>query len=288
MAETGKIGILGGSGLYEMEGLEVVDRVRVRTPFGDPSDTYVLGNLEGRPVAFLPRHGEGHRLMPNEVNSRANIYGFRKLGVERIIAVSAVGSLKEEIRPLHVVLPDQFIDRTSGRAATFFGDGVVAHISFADPVCPQLHKALRRAGEFCGAELWPDGTYVCIEGPAFSTRAESRLYRSWGASVIGMTNLPEAKLAREAEMCYATAALVTDFDCWRETGEDVSVDMLLGNLQRNADMAQNMIKAVVRQLPAERACSCGTALAKALMTPPESMPPEAKKALDLIIGKYVK
>lgn len=280
-------GILGGSGLYRMDGLTVEDEVRVETPFGGPSDAYVVGKLDGHPVAFLPRHGRDHRLIPGEVNFRANIYGFKKLGVERIIAVSAVGSMKEDIHPLHVVLPDQFIDRTRGRAETFFGDGAAAHISFAEPVCPQLHAAMRRAGEACGATVWPGGTYLCIEGPAFSTRAESHLYRSWGVSIIGMTNLPEARLAREAEICYATLALVTDFDCWHETEQEVSVEMLLDNLRRNALIAGQMIRALLSDLPSERTCQCGHALDKALITPPDVIPAETKERLDIIIGKHI-
>ena len=283
----GAVGIIGGSGLYRMAGLEVAEEAAVSTPFGAPSDSYVIGNLAGRRVVFLARHGRAHEFMPSLVNFRANIYGFKKLGVERIVAVSAVGSLKEEIHPLHVVLPDQFIDRTRHRADTFFGEGVVAHISFADPVCPELHAALKQAAASCGATVWPEGTYLCIEGPAFSTRAESRLYRSWGASVIGMTNLPEAKLAREAEMCYATVALVTDFDCWREAEEAVSVQMLLDNLTRNAGTAQSVLKALMGTLPPERSCECGQALEKALLTPPAGISPAARERLDMIIRKYL-
>jgi 5'-methylthioadenosine phosphorylase len=281
------IGVIGGSGLYRMEGLEVVEEVAVDTPFGAPSDTYVLGKLAGRPLVFLPRHGRAHRLMPSEVNYQANIYGLKKLGVERVVAVSAVGSMKEEIRPSHVVLPDQFIDRTQRRESTFFGNGIVAHVSFADPVCPELRAGLEKAGESCGATVWPGGTYVCIEGPAFSTRAESHLYRSWGASVIGMTNLPEAKLAREAEMCYSTVALVTDFDCWHEAEEEVTGEMILDNLRRNVATAQRMLSALVPILPAERSCRCGDALQKALVTPPSAMPRAAREKLDMIIRKYV-
>lgn len=287
MADEGRIGVLGGSGLYEMDGLRVLDEVTVSTPFGDPSDSYLLGELDGHPVAFLPRHGKGHRFTPAEVNYRANIYGLKKLGVTRIVAVSAVGSLREQIHPRHVVLPDQFIDRTQGRAGTFFGDGVVVHISFADPVCPQMHAVLRDAAEQAGATVWAEGTYVCMEGPAFSTRAESRLYRSWGASVIGMTNLPEAKLAREAEMCYATLALVTDFDCWHQCEEQVSVEMLVENLRQNAATAQAIVKAAVNGLPGLPTCGCNSALAKALLTAPQAMPPATKKRLELLIAKYV-
>lgn len=287
MHAEGAIGIIGGSGLYEMEGLSVGEEVAVATPFGSPSDAYVVGELEGREVIFLPRHGRGHRIMPHELNFRANVYGFRKLGVTRLVAVSAVGSLKEEIRPRHVVLPDQFIDRTQGRAGTFFGDGIVAHIAFGDPVCPELHAALAEAAGSCGTQVWPGGSYVCIQGPAFSTRAESELFRSWGASVVGMTNLPEARLAREAEMCYATVALVTDFDCWHQTEESVTAEMILENLRANVSTARRLLCRLVAQLPARRSCQCGEALAKALVTPPQSMPAEARHRLDVMLGKYL-
>ncbi|MGD2174018.1 MAG: S-methyl-5'-thioadenosine phosphorylase [Candidatus Brocadiaceae bacterium] len=287
MAEQGTIGVIGGSGLYAMDALEVVDEVAVSTPFGDPSDRYVLGELAGRRVAFLPRHGRRHSLLPGELNFRANIYGFKKLGVDRLVSVSAVGSMKEEIAPLHIVLPDQFIDRTRGRVETFFGEGAVAHVSLADPVCPELHEALREAAASCEATVWPDGTYVCIEGPTFSTRAESYLYRSWGVSVIGMTNLPEAKLAREAEMCYATIALVTDYDCWHETEEAVSGEMVLQRLMQNVETAQGIVGALMSVLPAERSCGCGDALRKALVTPPSQIPAGTKDELDIILGKYV-
>jgi len=287
MGEGPRIGVIGGSGLYQMDGLEVRDEVEVDTPFGPPSDRYILGNLEGREVVFLPRHGRGHTIMPGEVNFRANIYGMKKLGVERIVAVSAVGSMKEEIHPRHVVLPDQFIDRTRRRPDTFFGEGAVAHVSLADPVCPQLHAALKEAAEGCGATVWPGGTYLCIEGPAFSTRAESHLYRSWGVSVIGMTNMPEARLAREAELCYATLALVTDYDCWHETEEEVSVEMLLENLQKNSATAQSILKSLVRSLPAGRACACKDALQKALITPLDRIPARTRDRLDIILRRYV-
>ncbi len=287
MQTEGAIGIIGGSGLCQMDGLEVVDEVAVPTPFGPPSDSYILGNLGSRPVVFLARHGRGHRLLPGELNFRANIWGFKKLGVDRIVAVSAVGSMKEDIRPRHVVLPDQFIDRTHGRAGTFFGEGIVAHVAFAEPVCPELHAALHRAAIACEATVRPEGTYVCIEGPAFSTRAESRLYRSWGASVVGMTNLPEAKLAREAEMCYATLALVTDFDCWHETEEDVSAEAILESLRENVAAARRILAQVMPSLGSARTCACGQALAKALVTPAELMPAKAREKLDIIIGKHL-
>jgi 5'-methylthioadenosine phosphorylase len=259
----------------------------VSTPFGSPSDQYIVGNADGARLVFLPRHGRGHSLLPSEVNFRANIYGFKKLGVERLVAVSAVGSMKEDIHPCHVVLPDQFIDRTRGRADTFFGGGVVAHVAMADPVCPQLHAALDRAARQTAATVWTGGTYLCMEGPAFSTRAESHLYRSWGVSVIGMTNIPEAKLAREAEMCYATLALVTDFDCWHETEEEVSVEMLLANLRSNAATAHEVIRILATSEAPERSCECGSALGKALVTPPEAIPGGARERLDIIIGKYL-
>lgn len=287
MQTEGATGVIGGSGLYQMEGLEVEDEVSVPTPYGLPSDSYISGNLSGRPVVFLPRHGRAHALMPSEVNFRANIYGFKKLGVERIVAISAVGSMKEEIHPRHVVLPDQFIDRTRRRADTFFGQGVVAHVSFAEPVCAELHAALREAAESCGFTVWPEGTYVCIEGPAFSSRAESLLYRSWGVSVVGMTNLPEAKLAREAEICYATMALVSDFDCWRGTEEEVSVEMILQTVRENAATAGRILRALVPALPPGRSCECARALEKALLTPASQVSPQARERLDIIIGKYV-
>jgi len=287
MDSQGLVGIIGGSGLYSMAGLEVEDEVEVQTPFGAPSDRYVVGKLGGKSVAFLARHGRSHSLLPGEVNYRANIYGFKKLGAERLIAVSAVGSMREEIHPLHIVLPDQFIDCTRGRQQTFFGAGVVAHIAFARPVCPELHAVLEQACRQCGATLWPGGTYLCIEGPAFSSRAESELYRSWGVSVIGMTNLPEAKLAREAEICYATVALVTDFDCWHEDEQDVSVDMLVENLFRNSLMAQRVLATAVSLIPAERGCECKDALRDALLTPADQVPPEARERLDILLRKYI-
>jgi 5'-methylthioadenosine phosphorylase len=281
------LGVIGGSGLYEMPGLEVSEEVDVDTPFGPPSDSYIVGSLGDRQLVFLPRHGRDHSLLPSELNFRANIYGFKKLGVERLIAVSAVGSMKEDIHPCHVVLPDQFIDRTRGRRDTFFGEGVVAHVALADPVCPKLHAALSEAARTTEATVWTGGTYLCMEGPAFSTRAESHLYRSWGVSVIGMTNIPEAKLAREAEMCYATLALVTDFDCWHETEEEVSVEMLLANLRRNAATAHSIIRALAESGPRERHCECGSALEKALVTQADAIPREARERLDIIIGKYL-
>jgi 5'-methylthioadenosine phosphorylase len=287
MAENALFGVIGGSGLYSMPDLEVVDELEVSTPFGPPSDSYVIGELKGRRVVFLPRHGRRHTLLPTELNFRANIYGFKKLGVERIVSVSAVGSMKEQIAPLHIVMPDQFIDRTRGRVETFFGDGAVAHVSLADPVCPELHGALVGAAESCGATVWREGTYVCIEGPTFSTRAESELYRSWGVSVIGMTNLPEAKLAREAEICYATCALVTDYDCWHETEEAVSGEMVLENLRKNVQTAHRIISSLVPLLGEERACQCGQALRHSLVTERSHIPPETRERLDIILGQRV-
>jgi 5'-methylthioadenosine phosphorylase len=283
----GAIGVIGGSGLYSMAGLTQTEEAAVTTPFGAPSDSYIVGKIEGRPVVFLARHGRTHRLLPHEVNYRANVYGLKQLGVDRIVSVSAVGSMKEEIRPLHVVVPDQFIDRTRHRVDTFFGGGVVAHVGFGDPVCPELHDALRDAAAGCGATVWPDGTYVCMEGPAFSTRAESQVYRSWGVSVIGMTNLPEAKLAREAEMCYATLALVTDFDCWHEAEEDVTAQSVVENMRANVETAQRTLRALIPSLPRTRSCACGSALRDALVTPPDQIPAEARDRLDMIIRKYL-
>ncbi|MFO7958273.1 MAG: S-methyl-5'-thioadenosine phosphorylase [Candidatus Brocadiia bacterium] len=287
MTDDNATGVIGGSGLYSMPGLNVMDEVSVETPFGDPSDKYVIGELAGRRVVFLPRHGRQHGILPSELNFRANIYGFKKLGVDRIVSVSAVGSMKENIEPLHIVLPDQFIDRTRSRVETFFGDGVVAHVSLADPVCGELRAALRQAAEAAGATVWPEGTYICIEGPTFSTRAESELYRSWGVDVIGMTNVPEAKLAREGEICYATCALVTDYDCWHEAEEAVSGEMVLENLKKNVQTAQRILTELMSVLPKARSCECGSALARSLVTQPDQMPAETRKRLDAIIGKYV-
>jgi 5'-methylthioadenosine phosphorylase len=282
------IGIIGGSGLYEMA--ELVDREerRIETPFGDPSGPYVIGTLAGRRVAFLARHGAGHRLLPSDLNFRANIYGFKVLGVEWILSASAVGSLKEAIAPLHIVIPDQFIDRTRGRISTFFGHGLAAHVGFAHPLCPALSRLALESGREVGATLHAGGTYVCMEGPQFSTLAESRLYRTWGADIIGMTNLQEAKLAREAEICYATLALVTDYDCWHPDHDSVTVEMIVSNLQQNAKTAQRIIAAAVARLPMERTCECGRALATAIITRPEIIPEQVKRHLAPIIGKYIK
>ncbi|MFB3819690.1 MAG: S-methyl-5'-thioadenosine phosphorylase [Candidatus Methylomirabilales bacterium] len=281
------IGIIGGSGLYEMEGLEVLREERLSTPFGDPSDAYVCGRLDGRPVAFLARHGRGHRLMPSELNYRANIFGFKLLGAEWILSASAVGSMQEEIRPLDILIPDQFFDRTTRRASTFFGDGLVAHVSFADPTCRGLGDILYQAGQAAGARMHRGGTYLCIEGPQFSTRAESRIYRSWGVEVIGMTNLQEAKLAREAEICYATLALVTDYDVWHESEADVSVEAVVAVLTQNVKTARAILRRAVAQLPATRDCACGHALRDAIITPPERVPAEVRRRLAPIVGKYL-
>ena len=282
-----EIGIIGGSGLYEMSGLEDVDETVIETPFGDPSDHYVTGTLEGRRVAFLARHGRGHSILPTELNFRANIYGFKRLGVRYILSASAVGSLREEHAPMDFVLPDQFIDRTRQRVSTFFGNGIVAHISFADPLCSSLADVIQRAAQELGFPIKRGGTYVCMEGPAFSTRAESHLYRSWGAELIGMTNLQEAKLSREAEICYVTIAMVTDYDCWHEEEDDVTVEMLIGYLQRNSENAKRLIRQAIRDLPEDQTCSCHSALHNAIITSPEAIPAKTRRDLDPIVGKYL-
>jgi 5'-methylthioadenosine phosphorylase len=281
------IGIIGGSGLYQMEGLEDVREEAVRTPFGEPSDTYILGRLQGRPVAFLARHGRGHRLMPSELNFRANIYGFKVLGAEWILSVSAVGSMREEVRPLDILIPDQFFDRTNGRASTFFGKGLIAHVSVADPTCPVLGDVLYRVGQRVGARMHRGGTYVCIEGPQFSTRAESRIYRGLGVDVIGMTNLQEAKLAREAEICYATMALVTDYDVWHDTEEDVNVESVVRILLKNVETAKAIIQAAVAEIPEARTCFCAHALRDAIITARDAIPAAVKRDLEPIVGKYL-
>lgn len=282
------IGVIGGSGLYELEGLTDIRSVRVETPFGEPSDEYITGTLNGVRMVFLPRHGRGHRFLPSEVNYRANIYGMKSLGVTRLISVSAVGSMLEEIVPGHIVIPDQFIDRTNAkRVNTFFGNGVVAHIQFADPVCAELSGNLYDAALEAGATVHKGGTYICMEGPAFSTRAESNVYRSFGVSVIGMTNIPEAKLAREAEICYGVIALATDYDCWHESHEDVSIEAVLAIIKKNAETAKAIIRKTVGRIAAERACPCAAALTYAIITDRPLIPEEAKKRLDIIIGKYL-
>jgi len=287
MAET-VIGVIGGSGLYEMDGLTDVREVRLDTPFGAPSDAFITGVLEDVKMVFLPRHGRGHRLLPSEVPYRANIYGMKQLGVERIISVSAVGSMREAIVPGHIVIPDQFFDRTQGkRDATFFGDGVVGHVQFADPVCPELSRLLAEAGRAVGATVHQGGTYLCIEGPNFSTRAESTLYRSWGVDVIGMTNIPEARLAREAEICYGTVALATDYDCWHEEHEDVSVEAVIAIMRQNVATARRIVAETVRRLRGDRACACGEALRYAIMTAPDRIPAATRKKLELLLDGYL-
>jgi len=282
------IGVIGGSGLYEIEELSNVEEVRIETPFGDPSDAYITGTLGETKMVFLPRHGRGHRFLPSEVNYRANIYGMKKLGVERIISVSAVGSMKEEIVPGHIVIPDQFFDRTQGkRGSTFFGGGIVGHVQFADPVCGDLSVLLAEAAVEVGATVHKGGTYICIEGPNFSTRAESNIYRSWGVDIIGMTNIPEARLAREAEICYATVALATDYDCWHQEHDDVSVEAVIAIIQKNVATARNIIKATAAKLGEAPTCSCGSALQYAIMTNRDVIPEKAKDDLALLIGKYL-
>ena len=283
------IGVIGGSGLYDMEAL--VDREEVlvpSTPFGEPSAPYIVGNLDGRRVAFLARHGEGHRLLPSELNFRANIFGLKVLGVEWIISASAVGSLQEQYRPLDIVVPDQFLDRTRGRQSTFFGRGLVAHITFAHPFCRVLSRLAVDSVRAVDATVHEGGTYVCMEGPQFSTLAESNLYRSWGMDVIGMTNLQEAKLAREAEICYVTLALVTDFDCWHPEHDHVTVDMIVKNLTRNAETAQRAIRRMVAELPIERSCECATALASSIITRRDAIPERTRVELAPIVGKYLR
>jgi 5'-methylthioadenosine phosphorylase len=284
---SAQIGIIGGSGLYDMAELTDRDDVTLTTPFGDPSGPYVLATLRGRRVAFLARHGAGHRLMPSELNFRANIYGFKTLGVERIISASAVGSLKHEYPPQDIVVPDQFLDRTKGRVGTFFGRGLVAHVGFSHPVCPDLSRLAHESATSVGARAHLGGTYVCMEGPQFSTLAESRLYRSWGMDVIGMTNLQEAKLAREAEICYATLALVTDYDCWHPDHDSVTVEMIVTNLMQNAKTAQAIVADLVGRLQPGRTCPCATALATAIITSRDAIPEQTKRDLAPIIGKYV-
>ena len=282
-----EIGIIGGSGLYSMPGLTGVREVKQKTPFGDPSDAYVLGTLEGRKVAFLARHGRGHRILPTELNFRANIYGFKQLGVERIVSVSAVGSLKEEHKPLDFVIPDQFFDRTRHRVDTFFGEGIVAHIAFADPVCPELARTVEAACKRSGVTSKRGGTYLCIEGPQFSTKAESNVYRSWRMDVIGMTNLQEAKLAREAEICYVTVAMVTDYDCWHPHHDSVTVDQIVAVLLKNAENACQVVRHTVASMPAKRSCKCGAALAHAILTERDQIPAATRKKLKLILEKYL-
>ncbi|MGE4491201.1 MAG: S-methyl-5'-thioadenosine phosphorylase [Syntrophotalea sp.] len=284
------IGVIGGSGLYDMEGLSDLREVAVSTPFGKPSDVFVVGELQDVQLVFLPRHGRGHRLMPSEVPYRANIHGMKQLGVERIISVSAVGSMQEHIAPGHIVVPDQFFDRTQGRrVSSFFGEGIVGHVQFADPVCRDLFRTLAEAGRKAGATVHEGGTYLCIEGPNFSTRAESKIYRSWGVDIIGMTNIPEARLAREAEICYGTIALATDYDCWHEGHDDVSVDAVVAMVRQNVAMARLIIRHAAEILATghDRACACQEALRYAIMTDPAVIPPATRARLELLLGKYL-
>ena len=281
------LGVIGGSGLYEMEGMRKVRRVKVRTPFGDPSDSLVVGELEGRTLAFLPRHGRGHRIPPHRINFRANIYALKKLGARWILSISAVGSMRERIRPGDIVVVDQFYDHTRQRTNTFFSDGIVGHIPFADPVCPGLAQVAWKAARKAARRVHRGGTYLCMEGPAFSTRAESRIYRKWGVDVIGMTNMPEAKLAREAEICYATLAMATDYDCWHESGEDVSIEAILELLRRNVETSKKIVREAARRLPGKEGCGCGESLKYALITDRKRIPSSSRKALSLLIGKYL-
>ncbi len=283
-----KIGVIGGTGLYDIEGLTDIEEVDINTPFGKPSDTITIGSLEGVGIAFLPRHGKGHRISPTEIPVRANIYALKSLGVEHIIAINSCGSFKEETKPGDLVIPDQLIDRTRSRVNSFFGEGIVAHISFAEPFCPVLSQTLYQAAKEVGAVVHPKGTYIAMEGAAFSTRAESRLYRSWGADIIGMTALPEAKLAREAEICYAIIACVTDYDSWKERSQPVTVDIILKVQHRNIDTAKKIIKLVISRIPEQRDCECATALETAIVTAPEFIPAEQKEKLSLLLGKYLK
>jgi 5'-methylthioadenosine phosphorylase len=283
-----EIGIIGGSGLYSMPGLTKVKEVRLKTPFGKPSDAYITGTLEGRRVAFLARHGRGHRILPTELNFRANIYGFKQLGVERIVSISAVGSLKEEHKPLEFVIPDQFFDRTRHRVDTFFGNGIVAHIALADPICSELAGVVDDACKKAGVTAKRGGTYLCMEGPQFSTKAESNIYRSWGMDVIGMTNLQEAKLAREAEICYVTVAMVTDYDCWHPHHDSVTVDQIVAVLLKNAENATTVVRQTVAGMPQERSCKCGSSLAHAIITDRGKIPAATRQKLKLILDKYLR
>jgi len=285
MAEP-RVGVIGGSGLYELEGLTQVRWERVRTPFGEPSDAYCIGRLGAREVVFLPRHGRGHRLLPFELNYRANVYGLKALGVEWVLSISAVGSMKEGIAPLDLVVVDQFYDHTRRRVSSFFGEGIGAHVGMAEPVCPDLAGRIYRAAVATGARVHPRGTYICIEGPQFSTKAESQIYRNWGVDVIGMTNMPEAKLAREAELCYATLALVTDYDVWHESEAAVSVEAVIANLLKNVATAKEVIRRVVPAIAPPRTCPCPHLLKNAVITPADAFPPATRKRLDLLLGKY--
>jgi len=283
-----KIAIIGGSGLYEIEGISGVEEVSLNTPFGPPSDKIVVGKLEGVNVAFLPRHGRGHRIPPTDVPFRANIYALKSLGVERIIAINSVGSLKADLKPGELLIPDQLIDRTRSRVNTFFRESIAVHIPFADPFCPVLSRVVYEAAQKAGATVHKGGTYVVMEGPAFSTRAESRLHRSWGADVIGMTALPEAKLAREAEICYAVIACITDYDSWHEGFEPVTAEIIINTLRQNIATAKKIIKLALGKIPEKRDCDCGSALRTAIVTRPDLIPEKQKKDLDLLIGKYIR
>jgi 5'-methylthioadenosine phosphorylase len=282
-----RIGLIGGSGVYDLSAIENLSEQRIETPFGQPSDSYFTGMLGGRPVAFLPRHGRGHRVSPSQINYRANICGFKMLGCDALFSASACGSLREELPPRHAVVPDQFIDRTRHRADTFFEDGVVAHASLADPVCPAISETLAQAGEHAGLQVQRGGTYVCMEGPQFSTRAESKLYRAWDADVIGMTNVTEARLAREAEICYASLALVTDYDCWHETVEDVTVDMIIAILTENAAAARRSLAEAVARVDPYRACGCRDSMRFSIITAPDAIAPSVREKLKPIAGRYL-
>ncbi len=281
------LGVIGGSGLYDMEGMENVRTVSVKTPYGDPSDSLVVGEIGGRTLAFLPRHGRGHRIIPSQINYRANIYALKKIGARWVLSISAVGSMKENIRPGDIVVVDQFFDHTKVRPGTFFGDGVAGHIPFADPVCPNLAGIVYEESKKVVKRTHRGGAYLCMEGPAFSTRAESRIYRKWGVDVIGMTNMPEAKLAREAELCYATIALATDYDCWHESEEDVSIEAILSIIRKNVENSKRIIRGVAGRLPGSVPCGCGDALKYAVITDRKRIPPSARKRMSLLIGKYL-
>jgi len=285
----GKIGVIGGSGLYNIEGIKIKKKISVKTPFGDPSDKFIIGDLEGREVVFLPRHGKGHTINPSCINYRANIYGMKKLGVDRIISVSACGSLKEEIKPLDFVVPLQLVDRTNqARKHTFFDEGVTAHVGFAHPFCPKLAIVLVEAAKQNNSKVHFGGTYLNMEGPQFSTQAESNLYRNWGMDIIGMTNMVEARLAREAEICYVTLAAVTDYDCWHESHESVTIDIIIANLKKNVENSKNILKIAISNIGAARGCACENALKSAIVTPPDGIPKKIKEKLSILIEKYVK
>ncbi len=285
---TAELAVIGGSGLYQIEGLEDIEQVKVDTPFGDPSDAITIGTLEGKRIAFLPRHGMGHRISPSEIPVRANIYALKSLGVERIIAVNSCGSFKEEIKPGHLLIPDQIIDRTKGRPGTFFDGGIVAHVPLAEPFCGDLSEILYKSARDLGATVHKGGTFIVMEGPQFSTKAESFLHKSWGASIIGMTAMPEARLAREAEMCYGSIACITDHDCWHDTHEAVTIEMVLATMAKNIDHAKQIIKLAAGRIPSGRACDCAGALKYSIVTRPDRIPPQKKKDLDILISKYIK